>query len=678
MPCEFSKVVCSSYDTMLKQCSVLAIICFINCHLISCSWMSIYIPKMDVTCVLTAKIVDYDKDSYIRRVYCSMESCVAACLSHSTSCNLIKYSPFTKVCDLYFANATRHIVYPSDKIGQSMHFQLQSCHKNISTLPAGMVVQKNYHAERIQLIAASSLKRCIAFCEAPTYTSCNSVLFSAQEGTCLLLFRSIRTQLFNGIAPTIQSSALFVAILACNDDFDPPFGNAIPNFRLIVPTAYSISNIKVSLYRVHFYATTAAIRLRLWDTANEFECLMICLDKFLADYCDGFYFSYEEKTCLTFRIREEYALPNSQHDRHIIRFAVDQMTIRIPRDLRLHSLMYSNHLTVEMKVPLHEFKEVCTVEHSILTAIPRIKFIQQYVNISFLNDCISKCRFIRSSGLCEGIAYSKEKKACLIAVNGNNDDEVLLNGGYHFLTLHNCSKDREVERAHNDPPELHAFPLLDEICLVEFYKPLVLNCQEFILNTLQRYVWKYGQDFVELNLIPYGNARRTKLNNTWTIQCQHGPVECALNKLHGCAISKLVYVEKWFPLIVCLEEAAKLKMDPDTAFLLCSKKKKLNQTLSIAIYKCAYSIEGDLIQLQMAEITENVKPHPHYFVPWILINDVSTAQLQTFQNGLFNFLCDWHRGSVPKGCADYSNLLKQRKNLQLSSQFIKIKNIEKI
>ncbi|KRZ45206.1 hypothetical protein T4C_5398 [Trichinella pseudospiralis] len=440
MPCEFSKVVCSSYDTMLKQCSVLAIICFINCHLISCSWMSIYIPKMDVTCVLTAKIVDYDKDSYIRRVYCSMESCVAACLSHSTSCNLIKYSPFTKVCDLYFANATRHIVYPSDKIGQSMHFQLQSCHKNISTLPAGMVVQsklqnnnsaiihipsthkncgslwlpfvENYHAERIQLIAASSLKRCIAFCEAPTYTSCNSVL---------------------------------------------------------------ISNIKVSLYRAHFYATTAAIRLRLWDTANEFECLMICLDKFLADYCDGFYFSYEEKTCLTFRIREEYALPNSQHDRHIIRFAVDQMTIRIPRDLRLHSLMYSNHLTVEMKVPLHEFKEVCTVEHSILTAIPRIKFIQQYVNISFLNDCISKCRFIRSSGLCEGIAYSKEKKACLIAVNGNNDDEVLLNGGYHFLTLHNCSKDREVERAHNDPPELHAFPLLDEICLVEFYKPLFVS-----------------------------------------------------------------------------------------------------------------------------------------------------------------------------------------------------------
>ncbi|KRY84903.1 hypothetical protein T4D_16126 [Trichinella pseudospiralis] len=503
MPCEFSKVVCSSYDTMLKQCSVLAIICFINCHLISCSWMSIYIPKMDVTCVLIAKSVDYDKDSYIGRVYCSMESCVAACLSHSTSCNLIKYSPFTKVCDLYFANATRHIVYPSDKIGQSMHFQLQSCHKNISTLPAGMVVQselqnnnsasihipsthkncgslwlpfvENYHAERIQLIAASSLKRCIAFCEAPTYTSCNSVLFSAQEGTCLLLFRSIRTQLFNGIAPTIQSSALFVVISECYDDFEPPIGYSLPNFGQLTPTVYSITNAKVSLYHVHFYATTAAIRLRLWDTANEFQCLILCLDNFLADHCDAYYFSHGEKTCLTFRLKEQHALPNSQYDRHIIKFSDNKMLVKIFKDQRLPSLKHSNHLTVETKVSLFQFKERCTIQHSVLTAIPRIKFIQQYVNISFLNDCISKCRFIRSSGLCEGIAYSKEKKACLIAVNGNHDDEVLLNGGYHFLTLHNCSKDREVERAHNDPPELHAFPLLDEICLVEFYKPLFVS-----------------------------------------------------------------------------------------------------------------------------------------------------------------------------------------------------------
>ncbi|KRX13403.1 hypothetical protein T07_13107 [Trichinella nelsoni] len=81
-------------------------------------------------------------------------------------------------------------------------------------------------------------------------------------------------------------------------------------------------------------------------------------------------------------------------------------------------------------------------------------------------------------------------------------------------------------------------------------------------------------------------------------------------------------------------------MDPYAAFLLCSKNRKLDETLSIAIYNCGNSVEGDLIQLEMAEITKNVKPHLHYFIPWILIKDLSTAQLEIYQNGLFNFLCD--------------------------------------
>ncbi|KRZ65897.1 hypothetical protein T10_2917 [Trichinella papuae] len=433
--------------------------------LVSCSWMSIYIPKMDVTCVLSAKPVDPAKDSYIGRVHCTIESCVASCLSHSTFCNLIKYSYFTKVCSLYYANVTHHFLdlVPNDEVGQSRHLLLHSCHKDIATLPAGILVQsayqqnnsanihipsthkncytfwlpfvENYHAQRMQLIATSSLKRCIAFCEAPSYTSCNSVLFSAQEGTCLLLSRPIETQLFGGIAPTAQSSALFILILKCYDDFDIPYGYYLPSFGQLTPTVYNIFNVTVSLYHAHFYATKAAIRLRLWDIADEFQCLTICLDKFLADYCDGYYFSHAEKTCLTFRIKEDYALQNSRHDRHIIKFSDNEMQIRILNDRRLPSLKQSNHATVETKVSLPQFKETCTVQHSVFTVIPRIKFIQQYTSISFLNDCISICRFIRSTSLCQGIAYSKESKACLIAVNGNNDDEVLLNGGYHFLTL---------------------------------------------------------------------------------------------------------------------------------------------------------------------------------------------------------------------------------------------------
>ncbi|KRY27261.1 hypothetical protein T01_14261 [Trichinella spiralis] len=492
---------------MLRQWSTLAIICFINCYLVDCSWMSLYIPKLDTTCVLTAKAIRHEDVLHIKQAYCSMESCVADCFQLSPSCNLIKYSPFAKVCNLYYENATDHILLPIDQIGQSMHLLLHSCHEDISNIPAGIIVQsvyqrndsatihtpsthknceffglpfvENFYAQRIHLIVTSSLKRCIAFCEAPTYTSCNSVLFSAQEGTCLLLSRDRNLPLLGGLIPTLQTSAQFFIILRCYNDFDFPYAYSIPRFEEIAPTVYSIFNLTVSLYRVHFYATKAGIRIGLWETVDEIHCIMICLDKLLADYCDGYFFSYGEKTCLTFSIRKKYALPNSPLNRRIIQFSDDGMLIKIVKDLRMLPLKHSNHFTTEEK-----FKEICTVQHSVSNVIPWMNLVQLYANISFLNDCISICRFIRNFGLCQGIAYSKESEVCLIAVLGNYDDEVFLNEGYHFLTLNDCSKDRENERVDNDQPELHLLPILDEICQVELYKPLFLSGWSVIIEVV--------------------------------------------------------------------------------------------------------------------------------------------------------------------------------------------------
>ncbi|KRZ57768.1 hypothetical protein T02_893, partial [Trichinella nativa] len=488
---------------MLMQWSLLAIICFINCYLVNCSWMSLYIPKLDATCVLSAKAIIHDDVLHIKQVHSTIESCVATCFWLSPICNLIKYSPFAKLCNLYYENATHHDLQPNEQIGQSMHLLFHSCHKDIANIPVGILVQskyqrnnaakihtpsihkncdfcrlpfvENFHAQRIQLIATSSLKRCFAFCEAPTHTTCNSVLFSAQEGTCLLLSRARNLTLFGGIIPTLQSSALFFIILRCYNDFILPSAYTIPRFEEIVPTVYTLFNLTISLYHVQFYATKAAIRIGLWETANETCCLMICLDKFLEDYCNGYYFSNGEKTCLTFSIRKNNSLPNSPLNRHIMQFSDDGMLINIVKDIRMLPLKHSNHIITEAKVSLFQFKEICTVQHSLSTVIPWINLVQLYADISFLNDCISICRFIRNFGLCEGIAYSKESKACLIAVLGNNDDEVYLNEGYHFLTLNDCSKDRENERADNDPPELHVFPILDEVCQLEFYKPLFLT-----------------------------------------------------------------------------------------------------------------------------------------------------------------------------------------------------------
>ncbi|KRY40761.1 hypothetical protein T01_11687 [Trichinella spiralis] len=316
--------------------------------LVNCSWMSLYIPKLDATCVLTANAINHADVLHIRQVHGTMESCVAACYGLLPSCNLIKYSPFAKVCNLYYENESHHDLQSNEQIGQSMHLLFHSCHKDITNIPVGIIVRsayqrnnsakihtpsthkncdfrrlpfvENFHAQRIQLIATSSLKRCIAFCEAPTYTSCNSVLFSAQEGTCLLLSRTRNLPLLGGIIPTLQTSAQFFIILRCYNDFNFPYAYSIPKFGEIAPTLYSIFNLTVSLYPAHFYATKAANRIGLWETVDETNCIMICLDKLQADQCDGYYFSYAEKTCLTFRIRKKYALPNSPLNRRIIQF----------------------------------------------------------------------------------------------------------------------------------------------------------------------------------------------------------------------------------------------------------------------------------------------------------------------------------------------------------------------
>ncbi|KRZ47856.1 hypothetical protein T02_12667 [Trichinella nativa] len=479
-------------------------------QLVNCSWMSMYIPKLDATCVLAAKAIRHEDVLHIKQAYCSMESCVAACFRLLPSCNLIKYSSLAKVCNLYYGNATGHILLPIDQIGQSMHLLLHSCHKDISNIPVGMIVQsvyqnnnsatihtpsthknchfyglpfvENFYAQRIQLIATSSLKRCIAFCEAPTHTSCNSVLFSAQEGTCLLLSKARNTTLFGGIAPTLQSSALFFIILTCYNDFHFPHAYSIPRFGEIAPTVYNIFNLTVSLYRVHFYATKAGIRIGLWEAVDEYYCLMLCLNKFLAGYCDGYYFSHGEKTCLTFSIRKKYALPRSPLTPRIIQFSDDGIPISIVKDLRMLPLKHSNHFTTEEKISLFQYKEICTVQHSVSNVIPWINLVQLYANVSFLNECIGICRFMRNFGLCQGIAYSKENKACHTTVLGNYDDEVYLNEGYHFFTLNNCSKDRENERADNDQPELHFLPILDEVCQLEFYKPLFLSGWSVIIE----------------------------------------------------------------------------------------------------------------------------------------------------------------------------------------------------
>ncbi|KRY01769.1 hypothetical protein T4E_1787 [Trichinella pseudospiralis] len=83
--------------------------------------------------------------------------------------------------------------------------------------------------------------------------------------------------------------------------------------------AYTASNLplQILIHYEPFYASKAAIRLQLWDSSDDTECLKICLTSNRRDYCDAYYFSSIEQTCLTMRLKKQYALPK-QHGHQII------------------------------------------------------------------------------------------------------------------------------------------------------------------------------------------------------------------------------------------------------------------------------------------------------------------------------------------------------------------------
>ncbi|KRZ42403.1 hypothetical protein T4C_10115 [Trichinella pseudospiralis] len=417
-------------NVVLKQRTFFIVIFITNFILANCNWISVYVPKIDATCVLIVKKINHFEARYVEQLFCSFESCIATCFQHQCLCNSIKYTFFAKQCDLYNINGTYDSIPEDAETGQARHFLLHSCHKEISNVPVGNIIQstslnvdiitanvhlpsthrvcrvqkrpfaESYKIQRLQLLTTSSLKRCLAACDAPSNSLCNSVLFSIQEKTCILLSRRHAFVSLGGSSATEDSEAQLFIILHCRNDFKELQFNATQSVRRQSAIAYTASNLHLQILIHHelFYASKAAIRLQLWDSSDDTECLKICLTSNRTDYCDAYYFSSREQTCLTMRLKKQYALPE-QHDETL------NITLKDANEPYLKHPEYA----IELEVSLHEFKEICIAQHWIATSMPNIRF------------------------------------------------------------------NRETERTNNGQPEFCFLPQLNEMCLLEFYQPLCLS-----------------------------------------------------------------------------------------------------------------------------------------------------------------------------------------------------------
>uniref|UniRef100_A0A914ZQ86 Chondroitin proteoglycan 4 domain-containing protein n=1 Tax=Parascaris univalens TaxID=6257 RepID=A0A914ZQ86_PARUN len=168
-----------------------------------------------------------------------------------------------------------------------------------------------------------------------------------------------------------------------------------------------------------------------------------------------------------------------------------------------------------------------------------------------------------------------------------------------------------------------------------------------ITNILYPTVYNRFHDYVEIELVPFGNA---KIKNG-TIECQHGEEECVINRFESCVIETFAGTNAALPYIYCLEKHLQEGIVFEKAVDTCYRTLKIDKAVQNAISICITSGLGDRLQLQAAKRTHEIYPDKHDHVPWLLFNNISLNKAQVFQNALPSAICLWYNGDkVPQNC----------------------------
>ena len=148
-----------------------------------------------------------------------------------------------------------------------------------------------------------------------------------------------------------------------------------------------------------------------------------------------------------------------------------------------------------------------------------------------------------------------------------------------------------------------------------YTESLCIDCKRFVENTLSPTYKKLGPTVIDLQIVPFGNAKIDKLEQTVT--CQHGKAECDANSWEQCAVEQY-QAPTYLEFIGCLEGELPMgsKDQPfsESIFSNCADSAGIEFSI---LKKCHDNpLMSWMLQLEYAKKT----PADHTFVPWVLIN----------------------------------------------------------
>ncbi|KAK1285332.1 hypothetical protein QJS10_CPB20g00232 [Acorus calamus] len=191
------------------------------------------------------------------------------------------------------------------------------------------------------------------------------------------------------------------------------------------------------------------------------------------------------------------------------------------------------------------------------------------------------------------------------------------------------------------PPSIEAAPSSPprKVRLSLYYETLCPYCSRFMVKYLPKIFDDGLFSVVDLELVPYGNARIVDSNGT--IACQHGPYECLLNTVEACAIDTWPDLATHFQFIYCVERLVVERKYTD--WESCFQATGLD---SQAVLNCYNNGRGKQLELQYASRTNALQP-PHTYVPWVVVDG---QPLYDDYENFESYICKAYKGNPPRAC----------------------------
>lgn len=182
---------------------------------------------------------------------------------------------------------------------------------------------------------------------------------------------------------------------------------------------------------------------------------------------------------------------------------------------------------------------------------------------------------------------------------------------------------------------------VQKVLVSVYYEALCPDSRSFVIKQLVP-TFKKIHENLQVELIPYGNAKTIETPTGYEFLCQHGPTECEANIIHACVIDLVIDPSIQLDYVTCMIQD---NMQPEVVMRKCAVKVNLDVT---PIEKCWKGTKGKELLAKYGEMTDDLSPKAT-FIPTITLDKDSNDQAAILKN-LLKQVC-LRLNSPPAGCA---------------------------